>query len=453
MRCRTASGPWERKDTSDKREEIDVPEHSYTYGRNSPINRRASAAAGQATTAATYALAAGAGAVALSRPAMAAVTPWGQGAMFSGFGPMSAAALGRLIPVLGAATLAYGLYRTMRFAPVLGAPSSAQLAATGWTIARFCEEGNTRGDSSEGPVCGDTYNFSERRNNGSIIRTWFKTGVTVSGPIGRFGYRAERTVADVYAPRSRGPAVIPYPAGIAVPNHPDYHNGYRPGSRPIPAAVSPLVDAYAPPNTGVDPPMPVPFAAVPRIPRATTHGFPQGPDRGYNPIPVIPPVIGVDVEIGGGGGVRPVVRPQAPAVAREVPPPNIKEAKAPNSRATLAAIAAFQALSWASEVSDFVDVFHKNLPKKYRKGKSQAEKMRDLWNHWDKLRWKKALWDALENQLQDAAIGSLYGAGRLAANAMDPTGNLWRTYQTHQSTRIQQSRIERYRTEPSYRGG
>lgn len=426
-------------------------EMTYQYGRNSPINgvRQGTASA---ATAGSYALAAGAGAVAVSAGARAAVMPFGGWGPTLGFGPIAAGVAARLIPVIGAASLAYGVYRLLRFIPVLGAPSSAQLAATGWTIARYCEEGNTRGDSSEGPVCGDIYNFSERRNNGSIIRTWFKTGYTISGPLGRFGYRAERTAADPYAPRSRGPAALPAPAGVTAPGSSMGFTRPLPGApaRPVPASVAPLVDGYAVPNSGADPPMATPFRAVAHLPARNRHAMPYGPDRGYRPIPAIPPLVGTDIQIGG-GVYRPVVTGDRPAVAAAAPAPPIREIKAPNSKATMAAIAAFRALSWASEASDLVDAVHKSLPKKYRKGKTQGEKLKDLWDHWNKLPVDKTLWNVLQNQLQDAAIGSLYGAGRLAADRLDPSGQLWRTYQTYRSNQMQAARIRSGQSAPSHR--
>lgn len=83
--------------------------------------------------------------------------------------------------------------------------------------------------------------------------------------------------------------------------------------------------------------------------------------------------------------------------------------------------AGYKALGFVTEVDDFVDAFYDALPKsarrKWIKGKpvGLAEKLKRVYDHWEKIDQMEA-WDNFwENTLEDKAIGAYQGAGAKGA--------------------------------------
>lgn len=403
----------------------------------------------------------GAAAATLSGSARAAVVPFGMGLRP---GQLPGAALGiggRLIPLLAAASYAYAAWRLFRFISVLGPPSTGQLVAGGWTIARFCENGSSRGDGSEGASCGVVYNYQFRRNNGSIIRMWnFSGSYHVNGdPLGRFAWRATRNGSSSVAAGGFGgrplgliPGVsLPWPAR-PVPGQTSA--GGTPLVPAIPAPWAPLVDGYAPPAvSAADPPMSIPFAGAPsvtRYSRGRGGSVAQGPARGYGPPALVPPVGGTDIHISPNAPVR--YNDHAPAVARAIPSPSVVEKKVADTPASRAIISGFKSMANYSEAGDFLDVLHKSLPYRLRaKGGTQISKIKALIDNYEYIDWEKFLKGYVANEMEDAAYGALYGAGRAAANAMDPSGQLWRTWQTSRQKAHAEANMSRSRRAQSAR--
>lgn len=116
---------------------------------------------------------------------------------------------------------------------------------------------------------------------------------------------------------------------------------------------------------------------------------------------------GISYEIGQGWNLRPR------AHARRRPPRRTKEAKT-----KLAKFAQFigNVLGGWTEANDFMTALHKALPeelqvKKYYKGKRIKPGWKDVWNtvyqHFDKINWKKAAYEVGMNQLEDYIIGKM----------------------------------------------
>ena len=182
---------------------------------------------------------------------------------------------------------------------------------------------------------------------------------------------------------------------------------------------------------------------VPHIPVSSPWGWPQGPGRGYRPpVPITqPPLVGPGWtgDIDGSGGTTIGTTPWAPPVPRAVPHPGVRERKVPNNTAAgRAVVSAFRGLGHISEAGDLLDNLWKNIPYKYRRrdhSPSRAEKMKDLWDNWDKVNLLGAAKDIALNEIEDNIVGNVTSAARRAANLMDPTGTLWRTAQTAASLR------------------
>jgi len=175
----------------------------------------------------------------------------------------------------------------------------------------------------------------------------------------------------------------------------------------LPEINLPRVMPMPPPEVMPIPDPVLPYKTLPhRKPDPWKRGntLPEGtpgivPEAGAEPAPII----------ADGKGIHSA--PGAQPHARSQPRGRVKERKV-TAKTSLAAqflALARRALHQLTELDDFVDALWKALPRdvKWTPGvkKGLKEKMADIYNHFDRLDISKALYNIVENQIEDAVIG------------------------------------------------
>lgn len=107
-----------------------------------------------------------------------------------------------------------------------------------------------------------------------------------------------------------------------------------------------------------------------------------------------------DLEVTGkGAGIIP------PSFQYAKPPPGTREKKLKvNTR-----LAPFLIINALTESIDFTKAIWEALPAKYRKAKGTRidYMLADIWRHWDKIDWREAAYNLVENAVEDNTIGRI----------------------------------------------
>lgn len=118
----------------------------------------------------------------------------------------------------------------------------------------------------------------------------------------------------------------------------------------------------------------------------------------------------------GPGEVTVITHPSSPPrtvprYEQKVPPPYVKEQKLK----VVVGGAVASLIGFVTESADFIIAIWRALPAKYRSSNPTIQSdLRDIYNHFDKIDWTKAISNLLINEVQDRAIGAF---GRRAAKA------------------------------------
>lgn len=134
------------------------------------------------------------------------------------------------------------------------------------------------------------------------------------------------------------------------------------------------------------------------------------------------------ISYGGGTNQRPRVSQQT--VARKPPKAGEKEKKFQGaSEATIRFFRrASKAKEFATELDDFIDSIFEALPKKVQKDlkgrKTPQEKIKLIYDNWDKIDWEKAVKNIAYNHFEDKVVGRALAYSDKAAKARGSTNTI-----------------------------
>jgi len=193
----------------------------------------------------------------------------------------------------------------------------------------------------------------------------------------------------------------------------------QPITRPV---VNPAVEPLGLPIGQMVPtPSPVPWHAVPHLPRPLTR---EASVRGPAPVQV-GRIEGLPSIVINGPAIRPA--PGRGGFPRRPPSTRVRERKFGASWQGRALGLLVFAENVTTEGLDFVEAIWKSLPKEYRSGKGPAAWFRDIWNHWDKIHIGGAIEELIKNEIGDRIIGRSFARlgrqGRRIGVTFGPAGS------------------------------
>lgn len=188
----------------------------------------------------------------------------------------------------------------------------------------------------------------------------------------------------------------------------------------IPKAAAAATDVAAPF------PRPMPWAAIPAV--RALPGSAQTREGAYDvePKPLAPPIV---ITIGDDADGDTVVRPRPAERPEVINRPHPAEQKV---RLDAKTRNAFRLMALYSEANDFIDVFWRALPAAVRRRYRNTSygRMLAVVQNMDQINWAALPALIALNELGDTTNASRLGVARDISNRIDPTGTLWRAWQS-----------------------
>lgn len=236
--------------------------------------------------------------------------------------------------------------------------------------------------------------------------------------------------APIYRPM---PIPAPKPLWISVPGYPSIYDRPRPRPAPEPRPGAPgKPSEEVPLHPPIELPVAPPWRDDPVVRPRPRPDSPPRPRPQPQPEPEPEPFPGPAPQGGPAPRGRLQLRPRPvprvrPAYYRLAKPGKRTKERKLRVRAVGAILANWKEA--LSEADDFVDAFWQALPRGQRgKGDDLHDKLQDLYRNWDKLPpgyFAEALENLIENQIEDAIIGTFDRMRSKAGRQLDRPMPLW----------------------------
>lgn len=205
---------------------------------------------------------------------------------------------------------------------------------------------------------------------------------------------------------------------------------FAPGPRPwiVPHALPAPSPRYLPIKNPAPRPLPVPWKAIPdRVPDPAEEA--ENPDRPEQEAPEeAPPEWTRIIEYNPAKSPKPTISPLAPPYRR---PPRREEKEKKFSGTSDFVQNFFKKISKGkeaiSEIDDFIEQIFEALPKEIQKKvkrKTPQGMLKEIYDHWDKIDWYKAIDGIVLNWIEDKVVGTALAASDKTSRMRGATSNI-----------------------------